>query len=534
MGILRKLAPYVVAAASFLPLGGCPKDCKSTTGPYNPPPLIIQPKQADTQNPIGRSQDNQDPIPIVQEDGDYKTVSTSRKVRTEDGSVFTLNLQVHGPRQVRKRENAIYTATAEKISVGSIAIGAAVPNGDASFLPDGGSFKRMPPNGDYVASGDARYPFDKFAESLPGYQELGEKYRGDLKNISDIGRDRLLSELTPNLPIWFSDKKFTQSDLSLFTRRGSIGFSGAKQEIVCPAERDTQLKVFAFVNPWMSPDNVLLTTEFPIDVIDDVEPTKPKQEPPVSTLVGKDALLEYAKLAISPTNDRVSFSARQMDRLGHYLQGVLGTINLDSKTPTTTTCEGEPKLLSWSPDGRLIHSGYGLIWFAGVENGSDTRVSAKYPTGIAKSLAWSPGNRILYSQDLLAGERRIQRDIFSMDPETGETVNLTNTPDTDERNPIWSPDMQRISFLSSRTVVENNRSRNITEIFLMDKDGSNRRSLTDNQYMKKRLGGWVQDGIWFIETGGDNFWHEVSIISPNTSGGYKQIYSDGEFFREGE
>ena len=50
-------------------------------------------------------------------------------------------------------------------------------------------------------------------------------------------------------------------------------------------------------------------------------------------------------------------------------------------------------------------------------------------------------------------------------------VNLTNSPDVYDIDPVWSPDGTRIAFASSRT-VPTNEDGNI-EIFVMDADGTN-------------------------------------------------------------
>jgi len=63
-------------------------------------------------------------------------------------------------------------------------------------------------------------------------------------------------------------------------------------------------------------------------------------------------------------------------------------------------------------------------------------------------------------------------EIFTLDPETGELVQLTDDPGVDT-HPMWSPDGEQIVFSSDRD--------GDFEIFVMDADGSNVEQLTRNE-----------------------------------------------------
>ena len=63
------------------------------------------------------------------------------------------------------------------------------------------------------------------------------------------------------------------------------------------------------------------------------------------------------------------------------------------------------------------------------------------------------------------------REIYVMDPDGLNQINLTNNPDWDEQ-PAWSPDSRRIAFMS-------NRDGN-SEIYVMDANGGNQINLTNN------------------------------------------------------
>jgi Tol biopolymer transport system component/putative hemolysin len=90
--------------------------------------------------------------------------------------------------------------------------------------------------------------------------------------------------------------------------------------------------------------------------------------------------------------------------------------------------------------------------------------------GEADSIAgpWSPdGTRIVYTAFGLTTS-----DIWVMNADGSDPVNLTNSPDVDEGFPAWSPDGQHIAFTSRRD--GNN------EIYVMNADGTNPTRWTDN------------------------------------------------------
>jgi dipeptidyl aminopeptidase/acylaminoacyl peptidase len=96
---------------------------------------------------------------------------------------------------------------------------------------------------------------------------------------------------------------------------------------------------------------------------------------------------------------------------------------------------------AWSNDGRQVAfvsniSGRQNIWVVPSEGGwpQQLTVSNQRQT----SIAWSPNGRwIVYVSDYDGNE---QWDLFLASPESGQVINLTNTPEVAEAEPAWSPD----------------------------------------------------------------------------------------------
>jgi len=155
---------------------------------------------------------------------------------------------------------------------------------------------------------------------------------------------------------------------------------------------------------------------------------------------------------------------------------------------------GEP---TWSPDGTQIafNANNQDIWVVNVAAGaaSQTEILNYRTLGVAVGeLAWSPwGDKILFGTS----------DIWSINPNGSNPVNLTNTADTYERYPDWKPDGSRIVFERGQP----------EEIWTMDPDGTDQVNITP-------VGGanavshpaWSPDGTKIVFT-----WGGIRIMNPN-------------------
>ena len=94
---------------------------------------------------------------------------------------------------------------------------------------------------------------------------------------------------------------------------------------------------------------------------------------------------------------------------------------------------------------------------------------------------WSPdGTRLAFESS-----RDGNKEIYTMDADGNHTRDLTQNPANDD-DPIWSPDSKQLLFVSNR---DGNK-----EIYVMDSDGASQRNLSRNA-ANDRWPVWSYDGL---------------------------------------
>ena len=163
---------------------------------------------------------------------------------------------------------------------------------------------------------------------------------------------------------------------------------------------------------------------------------------------------------------------------------------------------GVPNIFCWSPDSTKV---------AFIDEGGRLCLVDADSTNLSKlveipsySISWSPDGR-----KIAAG--CFDHDIYTVDIDTGELKNLTNSPDIKESSPSWSPDSKKIAF-----VVYNPP---YCDIALVDADGSNQTTIASEHGICEELawspGGQEISYVWYPEeeTGPEGICRDVCLVS---------------------
>jgi TolB protein len=196
-------------------------------------------------------------------------------------------------------------------------------------------------------------------------------------------------------------------------------------------------------------------------------------------------------------------------------------VESDEARQLTNAPDTEKHEVAWSPDGTqiaFISINRDSPEYCGVyvidAGGSNQRLLVSPPKdhGLGQ-ISWSPdGKKLMYVSSVVAGEiESYYGEIYVVDVEDGTTINLTNTPDIDDRDPAWSPDGKKIAF-SSGGLGPN-------QIHIMDVDGSNVVKLT-HEALGCSQPSWSPDGKKIVFSagkvhrpgGGEKGWYSLFIV----------------------
>lgn len=159
----------------------------------------------------------------------------------------------------------------------------------------------------------------------------------------------------------------------------------------------------------------------------------------------------------------------------------IGIIDLDGGQVTQLTdtedCEFHPR---WSPDGRQIayisRDGNQDIFVMDVDGSNVVNLTNTAPQH-ERDFSWSPnGRQIVFTRYHALSIKEFNQEIYVMNADGSAQRALTDTPDEHESAPLWSPDGAQIAFWSTGQIGEGPDSR-WWQLNVMRADGSARRTL---------------------------------------------------------
>ena len=128
-------------------------------------------------------------------------------------------------------------------------------------------------------------------------------------------------------------------------------------------------------------------------------------------------------------------------------------------------------------DGRIVYQHGETLHLLDVDSGKAHAVAINIPTDLVRMrpelVEVSPSRGTFRLSP--TGVRMLleaRGEILNLPVEEGEPINLTQTSDSREKDPVWSPDGRWIAFISDRTGEE--------ELYLVDQHGGEWQQLTDN------------------------------------------------------
>ncbi|MFQ6618677.1 MAG: peptidase MA family metallohydrolase, partial [Fidelibacterota bacterium] len=200
--------------------------------------------------------------------------------------------------------------------------------------------------------------------------------------------------------------------------------------------------------------------------------------------------------AISPGGAKIAFLSDKSGYADIYLMSsvdgkIISKVISGQRTPDFEELKWLSPRISWSPDGKKItftaKSGKSdVLFIVDVKSGEKRRYELGFD-GLFTA-AWSPtGQEIAFM-----GTRSNRSDIYIFDIEKESVRNITDDVFSDFE-PAWSPDGEHIVFVSDRKnyispeSVENDFKMQHfdfgqTNIYMVDRDGSNMVRLTDTEY----------------------------------------------------
>ena len=208
-----------------------------------------------------------------------------------------------------------------------------------------------------------------------------------------------------------------------------------------------------------------------------------------------------------------------------YNGGYLYTMNAEGAELTPVKGNPVGTQPSWSPDGTKLAyaariSGINQIMTVDLATGALHQVTSSN-TLYSTNPSWSPdGKKIAFERSSQDGSLR---DIYIMNSDGTQQVNLTSGNMGYDAYPTWSPDGTKIAFESDK----NTGSTVMHDIYVMSSlDGSNLRRLTNSTAISISLGTYPRPS-WSPPSSGEPTWSpdgtKIAFVS-NVQTEYREVY----------
>jgi Tol biopolymer transport system component len=194
--------------------------------------------------------------------------------------------------------------------------------------------------------------------------------------------------------------------------------------------------------------------------------------------------------AWSPDGTKIAFASSHDGSSQIYITDENGN------NPTKLTFDNENDFPVWLPDGKHIAfrttDGKGLWWWriANIETDEISQFSEPSYDFFFQTPAWSSDGQYLAYMSLIEQQQRNDgsSQIHIKNADGSSDIALTNDVWANI-NPVWSPDNTRMAFLSER-----DGNYNMFALYVMNKDGTNIKKLTEPSYPENVTFSWSPDG----------------------------------------
>jgi Tol biopolymer transport system component len=151
---------------------------------------------------------------------------------------------------------------------------------------------------------------------------------------------------------------------------------------------------------------------------------------------------------------------------------------------------------AWSADGtRIALERYSRIFVKDIRTGQPVRLTS----GFGEGPAWSPNDTKVIFSDYRDGDQ----EIYTMNSSDGSGLRKLTDNQNHDVSPVWSPDGTKIAFERDY------------DIWVMDADGTDQVNLTNSPSLSEYEPDWSPDGIKIAFTNGS--WSDIFVMNADGS-----------------